>query len=210
MKDETSVGNNFQGWSEYKAESIENQELRLYFRSHREGANGSWLRGVQIIRPRLSSEEFGKYLYDKDREPKQYASFITQDWKNKRVVEVSCAPDAMASYFEEDSPLPFEISPAFFNAAVLDKYKTDPEKYSLEHRSISCRNAWHLQTYDVNSSGQIHTYIKYLGDLPYSEQLYWKSFNESPKGSISQRAFTTDIKGEWSDYPDPLRELQAT
>ncbi len=210
MFDVTSVGNNFQGWSEYKADSVENQELRLYFRSHREGTNGSWLRGVQIIRPRLSSEEFGKYLYDKDREPKQYASFITQDWKNKRVVEVSCAPDAMASYFDEDSPLPFEISPAFFNAAVLDKYKTDPEKYSLEHRSISCRNAWHLQTYDVNSSGQIHTYIKYLGDLPYSEQLYWKSFNEKPKSPISQRAFTTDIKGEWSDHPDPLRDLQAS
>jgi hypothetical protein len=210
MFDVTSVGNNFQGWNEYETHSVENQELRLYLRSHREGANGSWLRGVQIISPPLSSEEFGKYLYDKDREPKQYASFITHDWKNKNVVEVSCAPDAMASYFDEDSSLPFEISPAFFNAAVLDKYKTDPEKYSLKNRSISCRNAWHLQTYDVNSSGQIHTYIKYLGDLPYSEQLYWKSFNEIPKGSISQRAFTTDIKGEWSDHPDPLQDLQAS
>jgi hypothetical protein len=149
MFDVASVGKGFHGWNKGEDRSVENQELSLYFRSHREGANGSWLRGVQIIRPHLSSEEFGKYLYDKDREPKQYASFLTGDWKNKRLTGVSCAPDAMASYFVKDSPLPFEISPVFFNATVLDKYKADPEKYSLEPRSISCRNAWHLQTYDL-------------------------------------------------------------
>jgi hypothetical protein len=114
----------------------------------------------------------------------------------------------MASYFEA-SPLPFQISPVFFNAAVLDKYKADPEKYSLEHRSISCRNAWHLKTYDVNDAGQVHTYLTYLGDLPYSEQLYWKAFNEGPKSSISRRAFTTDFEGQWDNQPDPLRDLQA-
>jgi hypothetical protein len=114
----------------------------------------------------------------------------------------------MASYFEA-SPLPFQISPVFFNAAVLEKYKADPEKYSLEHRSISCRNAWHLQSYDVNDAGQVHTYICYLGDLPHSEQLYWKSFNEEPKSPISRRAFTTDFEGEWYKAPDPLRDLQA-
>jgi hypothetical protein len=48
-----------------------------------------------------------------------------------------------------------------------------------------------------------------LGDLPYSEQLYWKAFNERPKGPISRRAFTTDIEGEWCHEPDPLRDLQA-
>jgi hypothetical protein len=93
---------------------------------------------------------------------------------------------------------------------VLDKYKTDPEKYSLEPRSISCRNAWHLQTYDVNTDGQVHTYLTYLGNLPYSEQLYWMAFNESPKSPISRRAFTTDFMGEWCHDPDPLRDLQAS
>jgi hypothetical protein len=208
--DIASVGAGFHGWKEGEDRSVEDQELSLYFRSHREGANGSWIRGVQIIRPHLSSEEFGQYLYDKDQEPKQYVSFLTQDWKNNRITEVSCAPDAMASYFVKDSSLPYQISPVFFNAAVLDKYKADAEKYSLEPRSISCRNAWHLQTYDVNTDGQVHTYLKHFGDLPYSEQLYWKAFNERPKSSISQRAFTTDFMGEWSHDPDPLRDLQAS
>jgi hypothetical protein len=207
--DVACIGENFSGWNERKEVAVENSGSHLYFRSHLEGANGSWSRGVQIIRPRLNSEGFGKRLYDKDREPKQYASFITLDWKNNMIVEVGCVPAAMASYFDTDSSLPFEISPVFFNAAVLDKYKADPDKYALKHRSISCRNAWHLQTYDVNSAGQVHTYLKYLGDLPYSEQLYWRSFNEEPKSSISQRAFTTDFKGEWSDHHDPLQQLQT-
>ena len=209
MFDVTSVGNNFHGWNEGEDYSVDNQELSLYFHSHREGARGSWLRGVQIIRPRLSSEGFGTYLYDKGRQPKQYESFLTQDWKNNRITEVSCAPDAMASYFENDSPLPYQTSPVFFNAAVLDKYKADPDKYALEHRSVSCRNAWHLKSYDVNDAGQVHTYICYLGNLPYSEQLYWKAFNEKPKSPISRRAFTTDFEGQWYEGPDPLRDLQA-
>jgi hypothetical protein len=208
--DLTSVGADFTSWQEGEDSSAQDQELGLYFRSHREGPNGSWVRGMQVIRPRLSSEGFGNYLYEKDRQPKRYASFITHDWKNRRIAEVSCAPDAMASYFHEGSPLPFQTSPVFFSAAVLDKYKADPDKYSLEARSISCRNAWHLSTYDVNEVGQVHTYIKYLGDLPYSEQLYWKSFNEEPKSAISQRAVATDFKGEWYDGPDPLQDLQAS
>ena len=121
---------------------------------------------------------------------------------------MSCDPAAMASYFDKDSPLPFQTSPVFFNPAVLDRYKADPEKYSLEHRSISCRNSWDLKTYDVNEAGQVHTYIKYLGDLPHSEQIYWRAFNEKPKAWISKRAYTTDFEGSFDEEPDSLRDLQ--
>src|SRR5205823_4286969 len=91
----------------------------------------------------------------------------------------------------------------------LDKYRSDPEKYSLEHRSISCRNSWHLQTYDVNEVDQVHTYIKYLGDLPHSEQVYWKAFNEEPKAPISRRSYVTDFEGRFDQEPDSLRDLQS-
>ena len=209
MFDLTSIGHGFMGWNVREEKSVQSPEPDLYFRSHREGGNGSWVRGVQIVRPALDAQGFGQYLFEQERAPKQYASFITQDWKNKRIAEVSCAPDAMASYFKPDSPLPFEVSPVFFNGGVLDKYKADPEKYLLKHRSLTCRNAWNLQTYDVNDYGQVHTYLVYLSRLPYSEQLYWKSFNEAPKGTISDRAFTTDFRGEWSDHEDPLQDLQT-
>ena len=140
-------------------------------------------------------------------EKKQYATFIAHDWKNKVVAELSCDPRCIANYFTK-SDLPFETTPAFFQPDVLIKYKSDPEKYEVKERSITRRHAWHLQTYDINEAGQVHTYLIYLSRLPYQEQLYWKSFNEMPKAPISQRALATDFKGEFADFPNPLGELK--
>ena len=127
---------------------------------------------------------------------------------HKRLAEISCSPDALSNYFT-NSNKPFEVTPAFFRPDVLLKYKADTSKYTLESRTISCRGAWHLETYDINEAGQVHTYLVYLSRLPYEEQLYWRSFNEEPKGPISKRAYTTDFKGEFSDQEDPLENLRA-
>src|SRR6185437_16397021 len=86
----------------------------------------------------------------------------------------------------------------------------DPVKYDLEERGISCRGAWSLRAYDVNKEGQVHSYLRYLGELPYKEQLYWQAFNEWPKGKLSDRAITTDFKGEVYRGYDPLQQLKQT
>lgn len=209
MFDSVVISDQFSSWGHEQPTTTEvDEHLGLYYRQHLEGTNGSYVRGVQIIAQERTSEEFGELLFQRMNAPKQYESFITRDVKNRLTTTISCSPDALASYFEQDSPLPLQISPVFFSAQVLDKYKADPEKYSLEHRSITCRNSWHLKTYDVNDEGQVHTYIKYLGDLPYTEQVYWKSFNQAPRAPISKRAFTTDIKGEFDTESDPLRDLK--
>lgn len=104
--------------------------------------------------------------------------------------------------------MPWEVTPAFFKPEVLAKYKADPEKYELLHRSITCRGTWYLKTYDVNDANQVHTYLVYLRDLPYEEQLYWQSFNEWPKAGISQRAYQTDILGSFSTIEDPLIDIK--
>ena len=159
----------------------------LSYRSHLEPGHASYMRGFQIVRPVITKEALLKRDDPTAREEdRQYASFIAQDWKNNVLREVSCAPGATANYFTE-SDLPFELSPAFFRPEVLSKYKADSEKYRLDDRSISCRGAWHLETYDINEAGQVHTYLVYLRRLPYEEQLHWKAYNERPKGPISKR-----------------------
>jgi hypothetical protein len=207
MFDSTLIPDNFGGWGKHEHGIVSDERTGLYYRTGRLPTGGSYFRGVQIIRPQRSAKELGEYLRAQETKPKRYESFITQDWKNDRVAVVSCDPAHIASYFEKDSPLPFHISPVFFNPRVLDKYRADPEKYSLDHRSITCRHAWHLQTYDVNEAGQVHTYIKYLGDLPHTEQVYWKSFNEEPGGPISRRSYVTDFEGRFDEEPDSLRDL---
>ena len=44
--------------------------------------------------------------------------------------------------------------------------------------------------------------------MPYEEQLYWKSYNEKPKGPISRRAMKTDFEGCWDFDYNPLASLQ--
>lgn len=180
----------------------------LHYRSHVEPGYASYSRGLQLVRPLATKEQIlRRYDHMEVRKERQYTSFIAQDWKNNVIREVSCAPDATSNYFTE-SDLPFEVSPAFFKPEVLLKYKADSDKYRLVGRSISCRGAWSLQTYDINEAGQVHAYLAHLRDLPYEEQLYWKSYNEEPKSPISKRAFTTDFQGEWHLEYDALNSLR--
>jgi len=189
-------------------QNISNEDDELYARhilvtGKSKQAEAGVLRGFQIIRPKANLDD----IISDDHE-KEYATFIAYDWKHKKVGEHSCDSDQLGNYFVE-SDYPYGISPVFFRPEVLAKYKQDPDKYTLKQRSISCRGSWHLKTYDINEAGQVHTYLVYLGHLPFKEQMYWKSFNESPKAPISERALTTDFKGEWDTTYNPLESLKS-
>jgi hypothetical protein len=133
--------------------------------------------------------------------------FIINDWKHATVrlyPGERVTPEGTP--VEEDWPE--LISPAFFRPEVMAKYRADPEKYTVTDMTIECRGSWFLRSYDVNEEGQVHVYLKDLWDLPHSEQLYWKSFNEEPRDGIAQRAIERDFRLRWSDGFDPLRDLK--
>lgn len=178
----------------------------LIYKSHVEPKNASYMRGIQIVESRMSRQDSTEIHDSGDSSDRKYESFTALDWKNGRIREISTHPSETANYFQQ-SELPLEMSPAFFRLDVLLRYKSDSEKYTLHHRSISCRGAWHLQTYDVNEADQVHTYIAYLRNLPHEEQMYWKAYNESPKAPISKRAFKTDFEGIWDNEYDALESL---
>lgn len=138
----------------------------------------------------------------------KYAKFKVWDWRHEKRAIVSCAPGKTVNYFAPQVDLPWEVTPAFFKPDVLAKYKADPDKYELNHRSINCRSTWHLQSYDVNDANQVHTYLVYLRNLPYEEQLYWQSFNEWPRSTISKRAIETDFEGVFTTIPDAIIDLK--
>ncbi len=194
----------FGGWSgEHNVQHVEDEDL--FYRFHMESGHASYMRGCQLVSPGISKDSVIA-RYSGPTEGKEYATFLAHDWKNDEVKEISCGPGCTANYFTP-SDLPFELSPAFFRAEVLSKYKMDSEKYRLEQRSITCRGAWHLQSYDVNEAGQVHTYLIYLRSLPYAEQIYWKSYNEAPKGPLSRRALKTDFEGSWESDYEPLGSI---
>ncbi len=214
--DFTLFGKDFNSW-EQNNEEIK-QIKNTHFRQCIEPSNGSYTRGFQIITPKDSDKDINKrvssFNNDDDNDDvvvkkPQYAEFIAQDWRNKTVRDISTDPRETTNYFQADgNVLPFEVSPAFFNAEVLSKYKADKDKYTISTRRIDCRESWELKSYDINDAGQIHTYICYLRDLPYKEQLYWQSFNEIPKSGISKRAYIQDFEGGWGAEVDPLDDVK--
>lgn len=167
-------------------------------------------RGAEIFRPKTPSEKLLSWRIsdNEEVEEKKYAEFIVQDWKNDKILKhYSIDPNNFSNYFTE-SDLPFETSPIFFKAEVLDKYKNNPDKYELKERTISCRGGWYLQTYDINQYNQVHTYAVYLARLPYKEQLHWLQYNEEPKGTISKRSFQTDFEAKFPDEIPLLQQLK--
>ena len=196
----------FNGWTGTTREVESDGDV--HFRVHIEPGHASYLRGIQIIRPSMQKEEIVLRHDPLAKKKREYASFIALDLRHGEVREISTAPEATTNFFT-NIDLPYEISPAFFRPEVLLKYKADSEKYQFVWRSISCRGAWTIKSYDINPEGQVHAYIVDLRRLPFDEQLHWKSHNEKPKGGISPRSYTTDFRGEpYSEY-DPSNSLKG-
>lgn len=197
----------FLGWN--GIQPINFQTPDLFYHGGIMDRQGSYINGHMIVRPSITYEEIlAEYVENRDPSSRQYASFKAIDLKTRKKIEISANPKGLSTYFEPESTLPLEMSPAFFRAEVLQRYKSDLDKYDLQDRSIACRGAWSLRTYDVTEQDQVHTYLRYLGELPYKEQLYWQAFNEWPKGWLSERAITTDFKGEFHHIREPLVELR--
>ncbi|MEA0971585.1 hypothetical protein Megvenef_01567 [Candidatus Megaera venefica] len=209
MFDVTRISKNFQNWDEPRKPILVKNKQEKIFGNGKHISTASYLRGFQIIDCKEPRENVLRNIicYNNDVD-KRYVEFITHDWKNNLVCELSCDPRKLGNYFIK-SELPYETSPAFFKKDVLLKYQNDPDKYAIDGRSISCRGGWSLKSYDLNDEDQVHAYLIDLGKLPYEEQLHWKVYNEQPKSEISKRAFINDFEGKIYYGYDPLHSLKS-
>ena len=213
----------FHGWPDGK-EFVFSEAPDFFYRQKVIAGYAAYTRGVQIVRfSRPKTELIASIFGSKEQE---HVEFLAWDFRNDSTVEdvddlsnytggtiptrmISTDPSATTNYFvARGNSLPFETSPAFFGPEVLHKYKGDRHKYTVGNERISCRNAWEIN-YGVNEAGQVHAYIYDLDQLPYNEQMYWKSFNQAPKAGISERAVSHGFKGEWSSITTPFEDIQA-
>lgn len=158
----------------------------FFARLHIDAGYASFSRGIQVAH--IEDDEF-----DLSTAEEQNVAFLARDALADTVRLISRNRTACRN--PHSLSLHHDLAPAFFRPDVLLKYKQNSEKYTLKERSIACRGSWQLKTYDINREGQVHSYLVYLWQLPYEEQLHWKEYNERPKASISNRAFETDVLG---------------
>jgi len=171
----------------------------FFYRQNVIAACASHAHGIQIVSPGPSHHI-----------PCAPIDFIALDCRNGVVTNISTDPSATTSYFVADqNNLPFDTSPVFFRPDILQKYRGDRDKYTVSSERITCRGGWSVR-YDISESGQVHASINRLRGIPYSEQIYWKSFNEEPKSRISKRAYIQDFKGEPFFEHTPFEEVSAT
>ena len=201
------VPGEFNEWPAKCSDEFENRDI--FCRHGATAQHGSYQKGHIIRRTkRTQADLVEEWKDEEDKSNRKYATFLIVDRKNGgKVIETSCSPDHIVNYFSK-SNLPWEISPAFFRPDVLHKYKSDPEKYTMDNGIIECRGAWHLRSCHTNDAGQVQAYIGDLAELPYDEQLYWKSCNEHPKAGISERAYQTDILGQFPKTVGHLENLK--
>ena len=117
----------------------------LFYLGGVEEGFGSYVIGRQIVIPALARGEIARRFVDRDegRGERAYVTFKVKEFRTSRLVEASCDPAKLSNYFEPPLDFPHELSPAFFRAEVLSKYKADTEKYTLtDHREIHCRGSW--------------------------------------------------------------------
>lgn len=118
-------------------------------------------------------------------------------------IRYSCNPDVLANYFGVNPGAPNYVTPVHFRREVLQKYYDNPEKYSVEDGYLRRSGSWGLRM-DNDSPDRVVVFLGDLGrDLPKSERDYWRSFNVSPDGSISQTGIRRALLGEWADAQAP-------
>lgn len=155
----------------------------------------SRLLGKDIITP------LPKPLRDVNTKDKElYEKFIYSVTKSGKDLLYSCEEDRLSSYFH-DKGAPHFLTPIYFKKNVLSKYYAESKKYTVDSRHLKCLNLWSIDI-DITDQDLVQVWLGDLGRLPHSEQLHWKQFNVSPKGTISEHRFKTDFLAKFS-YPEP-------
>lgn len=163
--------------------------------------SGGWIMGKCVLRYR--EKDYNRDSFDQD--DKQYAEFIYDYDDEGEPMSHSCKKETLSNYFVANGDNPLEMTPIFFKKEVLDKYYSNPNKYTVSDGVVGCEGSWSLYIDNDHRNYVIVPWV-YLGNLDYSEQLYWKGYNVSPERDMgfSKTAYTRWMEGNFCDpmFPD--------
>ncbi|MFA7419672.1 MAG: hypothetical protein WCZ90_08290 [Melioribacteraceae bacterium] len=161
----------------------------------------SRLVGKRLIEP-LHKSKSGVYGFA-DEPLKKYVEFIVNIDDVGDEFLFTSNPNSLSNYFGANPDAPNYLTPIHFKKQVLEKYFQQPSKYSVEDSYLRCGSLWGLQM-DNHHDNKVCVWLGDLGrDLPYGEQLHWRSYNIPPEGGVSKTFFKRQIAAQFADSDRP-------
>ena len=165
---------------------------------NRKFRSDSRLRGRRLIEPLPKTKSgFGAFV----EEPK-YVEFIVDVDENGDKVYHTCDPYKLDDHLGENSDAAWKYTIVHFRKQVLNKYSIDePSKYYVKDSMVGC-GLWSMKI-DDDHRDKVCVFLRELCNLPYSEQIYWKSYNIPPEGDVSESFYRRMVQGEWVNSSQP-------
>jgi len=130
-----------------------------------------------------------------EAEVRLYEAFIVGLDKNGDSLSASCEPRDGGGATQESMSY---LTPVFFGREVLAKYYANPDRFSVGDGNLKCGHLWRLRI-DNSHKDHVIVWLGDLGSLSHTEQLYWKSFNVLPDGTISSVKFKRAVLAKPAD-----------
>ncbi len=160
----------------------------------------SRLLGKRLIPP-FSKENSGFWGFARNEAKKRTDFIIGIDDDGTEIIHTS-DPAQLSNHFGANPGAPHYLTPVHFRKQVLDKYCLS-SKYSVEDGYLRCGGLWGMMM-DNHHEDRVAAWLGDLGrDLPYEEQLHWRSYNVAPVGGVSQTFFKRQLLAQATDSDRP-------
>lgn len=157
----------------------------------------SRLLGKRVVQP-VEKAKSGFWGFAEEEKKKHVEFIIGVNDSGDELLHTS-DPDQLANFFGANPGAPQYLTPVDFRKSVLDKYYQQPSKYSVDDAVLRCGGLWLMQL-DNHHDDKVTAWLGDLGrDLPYEEQLHWRSHNVSPTGGVSETYFRRQILAQPTD-----------
>jgi hypothetical protein len=165
----------------------------------------SRIMGKKLIPPATTKAHRSRHADDS-----HYPEFIIGQNESGELVRFTCDDEKLANYFGKNPEAPHYLTPVFFRREVLQKYYSNPAKYSVEDAYLRCGSLWGLRL-DNDHPRHVTVFLGDLGrDLPAPERDYWKSFNIPPDGpGISDVNWKRGFMCEFTDPTHPELKFKS-
>ncbi len=165
--------------------------------------------GTEPLRGQPFSRLFGKkHILPPDRSvcaiwpfevTDEYLDFIVGEDDQGREIEHSSNPGVLADRFGSNPVSPSNLTPVFFDRAVLHKYYEDTEHYEVHSGGVRRGSLWNFPV-DVEHTDYVVAFLGDLGRLSISEQRHWRAHNLMPEErQLSNTAFRRTLLNQWAD-----------